>query len=144
MAIPSVRLLTGAVWTLLDGDANLQAFQSVADNPAIDPITELLTKGYAVLHAGGGNDQPNNLAVTPGQLLWQFQVSCVGQNHDQLGWVIDTVRGLLTGKTLTVAGHSVGRMQPPLGFQAPPPRPTFTESTERLMVPLQYVVLAVA
>lgn len=143
MATPSVRLLSGAVWTLLDGHQHLQAFRTIADNPDVDD-QGLLTRGYAVFHAGGGNDQPNNLAVAPGQLLWQFQVSCVGQDEDQLGWVIDTVRGLLTGKTLTVAGHQVGRMQPPLGFQAPPARPTFTDSTERLQVPLQYSVLASA
>lgn len=144
MATPSVRLLTGAVWALLDGHAQLQVFQSFVEDPELDPETEQLAKGYAVFHPGGGNDQPNNLAVSPGQLLWAFQVSCVGKDHEQVGWVVDTVRGLLTGQTLTVAGHSVGRMQPPLGYQAPPPRPDITDSTERLQIPLQYVVLAVA
>jgi len=144
MPTPSVRLLSAAVWALLDGHAQLQAFKSYATDPATDPETGLLTKGYAVFHPGAGDDQPDNLAVTPGRLLWSFQVSCVGQDHDQYGWVIDTVRGLLTGKTLTVAGVTVGRMQPPLGFLPPPPRPQFAASTERLMVPLQYVVLAVA
>lgn len=144
MPIPSVRLLSDAVWSLLDGHASLQVFESVATNPATDSNTGLLTKGYAVFHPGAGDDMPDNLAVTPGRLLWSFQVSCVGQDHDQYGWVIDTVRGLLTGKTLTVAGTTVGRMQPPLGFLPPPPRPSFAGSTERLMVPLQYQVLAVS
>lgn len=144
MPTPSVRLLADAVWALLDGHPNLQVFESVATNPASDADTGLLTKGYAVFHPGAGDDAPNNLAVAPGRLLWSFQVSCVGQNHDQYGWVIDTVRGLLTGKTLTVAGTEVGRMQPPLGFLPPPPRPSFAASTERLMVPLQYQVLAVS
>ena len=87
---------------------------------------------------------PDSLARTPGRLLWSFQVSCVGQDHDQYGWVIDTVRGLLTSQTLNVGGTTVGRMQPPTGFLPPPPRPSFAASTERLMVPLQYQVLAVA
>lgn len=144
MATPSVRAMTAAVWAILDGHPHLQVFESIATNPDTDPESGLLTRGYAVFHPGGGNDQPNNLAVTPGQLLWQFQISCVGQDHDQIGWTIDTVRGLLTGKTLTVADTEVGRMVPPLGYQAPPPRPAFTNSTERLQVPLQYQVLAVA
>lgn len=143
MAVPSVRLLSDAVWALLDGHAQLQAFESVATNPDTDE-NGLLTRGYAVFHPGAGDDMPNNLSLTPGRLLWGFQVSCVGQDHDQYGWVIDTVRGLFTGQTLTVAGTQAGRMQPPLGFLPPPPRPSFAGSTERLMVPLQYVVLAVA
>lgn len=144
MAIPSVRLLSDAVWTILDGHPNLQVFESVATDPATDPNTGLLTKGYAVFHPGAGDDTPDNLARTTGRLLWSFQVSCVGANLDQYGWVIDTVRGLLTGKTLTVAGTTVGLMLPPVGFLPPPPRPSFAASTERLMVPLQYQVLAAA
>lgn len=141
MPVPSVRLLSAATWALLDGHASLQAFQSIATDPETDE-NGLLTRGYAVFHPGAGDDQPNNLAITPGRLLWGFQVSCVGQDQDQYGWVIDIVRGLLTGKSLTVAGATVGRMQPPLGFMPPPPRPQFAGSTERLTVPLQYVVLA--
>lgn len=142
MPTPSVRLVSAGVWALLDAHPHLQAFRNIATSPDIDPDSGLLTRGYAVFHSGGGNDQPNNLAVEAGQLLWQGQVSCVGQDDDQLGWVIDTVRDLLTGRTLTIPGHRVGRLQPPLGYQAPPPRPVFTDSTERLMVPLQYCVLA--
>lgn len=144
MPAPSVRLLSAAVWALLDGHPQLQVFESIATNPDVDPDTSLLTRGYAVFHPGAGDDAPDNLAVTPGRLLWSFQVSCVGQDHDQYGWVIDTVRSLLTGKSLSVAGATVGRMQPPVGFLPPPPRPQFQASTERLMVPLQYVVLAVS
>lgn len=142
MPIPSVRLLTGAVWGVLDSHAHLVAFRSVVDAAPVDTAGNL-TKGYAVLHPGGGDPGRNNLAVEPGQLLWGFQISCVGGDHDQIGWVIDIVRNLLDGKTLTMAGVKIGRLQAPLGYQPPPPRPEFQAQPPRLMVPLQYQVLAV-
>lgn len=143
MGTPSVRLLSAAVWALLEGHPHLVAFQSEAVAPPVDSSGSL-TAGYAVLHAGGGNDTPMNLAMAPDALLWGFQVSCVGEDLDQVGWVVDEVRGLLTGKTLTVTGHVVGRMVPPLGFEAPPPRPQHGAEPPRLSVPLLYRVLAAA
>lgn len=143
MSTPSVRLLTAAVWALLDGHPYLVAFQSEATKPPTND-EGALTKGYAVFHPGGGDDTPNSLNAQPGRLLWGFQLTCVGGSHDQLGWVLDEVRGLFTGQTLTVAGVSVGVMRPPLGFVAPPARPELDVSPTRLMVPLQYQVLATA
>ena len=150
--IPSVRLLTRATQARLDAHTALVVYPSVVapftdttgtkhEAPAVG-ANSLLTKGYAVLHPGGGDALPDNLAGTPGRLLWSFQVSCVGSSHDQVGWVVDEVRELLDGHTLAVADTVVGRIQPPLGYQAPPPRPLFEATPPRLMVPLQYQVLA--
>lgn len=144
MATPSVRLLAAAVWALLDAHPHVPYYKSLVDAPPLDATSGRLSKGYGVFHPGGGDDGWDNLAATPGRLLWAFQVSCVGEDHDQIGWVIDETRELLTGKSLTVAGHVVGRMQPPLGYQAPPPRPEHQAQPARLLVPLQYQVLAAA
>lgn len=143
MALPSVRRLSGAVWALLDGDANLVAYDGVVTAPPVDEQGNL-ESGYAAFYPGGGDPRRSNLAVVPGQLLWTFQVSAVGQDRDQVGWVIDTVRGLLDGKSLDVSGTKVGRMQPPFGYQPPPPRPEFQAQPPRLSVPLQYQLLAVS
>lgn len=141
MPIPSVRLLTAAVWALLDAHTVLPVYRSVVDPPpATDASGQLLT-GYAVLHPGGGDPATDNLAMGAGRLLWGFQVSCVGGTHDQVGWAIDEVRGLLDTQSLTVDGAVVGRLQPPLGYNAPPPRPEFNAQPPRLMVPLMYQVL---
>lgn len=142
MSIPSVQLLADAVYAVLDGHATLTVFDSIVNPaPAIDEAG--VVKGYAVLHPGAGDATPNNLAAQPGQLLWQFQVTCAGGNRTYATWVVDTVRGLLDGKTLTVAGTKVGLMRPPFGFN--PPTLTDTDvQPPRVWVPLQYQLLAVA
>lgn len=142
MSLPSVRLLTDAVFGILDGHATLTAYRSVVDPPpSIDAGG--VTEGYAVLHPFPGDAGSGSFSRIPGQLLWQFQVSCAGGNHDYVLWVVDTVRGLLDGKSLSVAGSVVGRMQPPPGFQPPPPKAQPLDSGQRLQVPLLYQVLAV-
>jgi hypothetical protein len=143
MALPSVRLLTNAVFTILDAHATLTVYRSVVDPvPPVD--ANAVTQSYAVLHPFGGDADANNLARIPGQLLWEFQVSCAGGNHDYTLGAVDVVRGLLDGKTLSVAGAVVGLMQPPPGFSPPPPKPQPVDSGQRLQVPLLYRVLAVA
>lgn len=142
MAIPSVRLLTAAVRTILDAHPTLTVYTSIVE-PA-PPIDEGgVVRGYAVLHPGPGDDSPNNLAATPGALLWTFQVTCAGGNDEYTAWVIDTVRGLLTGKTLAVASTNVGVMRPPFGF-TPPTLTNLSVQPPRISVPLQYQVLASA
>lgn len=140
MAIPSARLMAAAVKVILDAHPTLTVYQSIVDPaPPLDDAGVLL--GYAVFHPWPGNDAPNNLAGRPGQLLWGFQVTCAGGDTDYAMWAVDTVRGLLTGKTLTVAGTKVGLMRPPLGYQ-PPTRTELTVAPPRVEVPLQYQVLA--
>lgn len=143
MPLPSVRLLSDAVWALLDAHATLTVYSSVVD-PAPPVDSNGVTKGYAVFHPFGGNADVSNLARVPGQLLWQFQVSAAGGNRTYVLWVVDTVRALLDGKTLTVAGTTAGLMQPPPGYQPPPPMPQPVDaSSQRLQVPLLYQVLTV-
>lgn len=144
MAAPSTRLLANAAYAVLEGHATLTTYRSVVDPP---PPTDVdgITKGYAVFHPFPGDATPSGLDRQPGRLLWQFQVSCAGGNHDYTLWVVDTVRGLLDGKTLTVAGTGVGLMQPPFGYQPPAPQPQPVDAAQqRLQVPLLYQVLAVA
>lgn len=147
MPSPSVQLLSRAVWALLDGHPHLAAYASETKSPELVKGGALAV-GYAVFHPGGGDpllNDPNrgSLTAQPGQLLWTFQVTVVGNDFEQIGQVIDTIRGLLDGKTLTVAGAKVGRMQPPFGYQPPPPRPQQQVQPARMEVPLQYQVLAV-
>jgi hypothetical protein len=140
--IPSVRLLTSAVFGILDGHSTLTVYRSVVDPPP--PVDDGgVTEGYAVLHPSPGDAGSSSLSRQPGHLLWQFQVSCAGGDHDYVLWTVDTVRDLLDGKTLTVAGTAVGRMQPPPGFQPPPAKPQPIDSGQRLQSPLLYQVLAV-
>ncbi|NUS58672.1 MAG: hypothetical protein HOV66_28045 [Streptomycetaceae bacterium] len=140
-AVPSVQKLTAAVRQLLDAHPSLTVYTSVVDpRPQIDE--DGVVEGYAVLHPGAGDDTPSALDVQPGQLLWWFQVTCAGGDTDYAGWVVDTVRGLLTGKTLTVDGSKVGRMQPPPGY-SPPMLTNTSVQPPRVSVPLQYQVLAV-
>lgn len=143
MAVPSVLLLTKAVETLLAAaPAGLTRYTGVVDPaPPLDDAGVLTA--YAVLHPYAGNDTANNLAVTPGQVLWGFQVDCCGGDHDYAGWAVDAVRGLLSGKTLIVAGSKVGLLRPPLGYD-PPTRPELNVTPPRISVPLQYQVLAVS
>lgn len=143
MAIPSVRLLTTAAEDLLAAaPAGLTRYTSVVDPaPPLDDAGVVMA--YAVLHPYAGNDTANNLAVSPGQVLWGFQVDCGGGDVSYLNWAVDTVRGLLSGKTLTVAATKVGLLQPPLGYN-PPTRPELNVTPPRITVPLQYQVLAVS
>lgn len=143
MSLPSVLLLTNAVHALLDGHPKLTVYRSVVD-PAPPADGNGVTKGYAVLHPFGGDAETNQLDRQPGRLLWEFQVSCAGGNHDYLLWAVDQVRGLLDGKGLTVAGTVVGLMQPPPGFQPPAPKPQPVDAAhQRLQIPLLYQVLTV-
>jgi hypothetical protein len=107
MAIPSVLDLSAAVMGLLEAHATLTVYRSTADpTPPVDEGG--VTEGYAVLHTFPGEAGANALSKVPGQLLWEFQVSCCGGDDDYTWWVVDTVRGLLDGKTLTVAGTDRG------------------------------------
>ena len=143
MALPSVRLLTTAVQDLLAAaPAGLTRYTTLVDPaPPVDDAG--VVTAYAVLHPYAGNDTANNLAVNPGQILWGFQIDCGGGDATYLLWAVDTVRGLLSGQTLTVAGAKVGRLQPPLGYN-PPTRPELNVTPPRITVPLQYQVLAVS
>lgn len=139
--VPSVQKLTAAVRALLDAHDTLTVYTSVVDpHPGIDEGG--VVQGYAVLHPGAGNDTSSQLDAQPGQLLWWFQVTCAGGDTDYAGWVVDTVRGLLTGKTLTVDGIKVGRLQTPVGY-SPPTLVETTVQPPRVSVPLQFQVLAV-
>jgi hypothetical protein len=142
MTVVSTLDLTNAVFARLDAHDTLTVYRSVA---APEPPADEggVTQGYAVLHPFPGNATSGSLSRAPGQLLWEFQVSCAGGDHDYVLWTVDTVRGLLDGKTLTVAGARVGLMQPPVGFQPPAPRPAPVDSGQRLQIPLLYQVLAV-
>lgn len=142
MPIPSVRLLTTAVYNLLDAHPTLTVYRSVVSPP---PATDAagIVKSYAVLHPSPGDAEHQSLSAVPGQLLWSFQVTVGGGDHDYALGAVDAVRSLLDGKTLTVAGARVGRLQQPLGFNPPPPRPDQDAQPPRLAVPLLYQVLAV-
>lgn len=142
MPLPSVRLLTTAVWELLDAHPALTVYRSVvAPPPPVDPSN--VVTSYVVLHPGPGDATPNGMDAAPGQLLWGFQITCAGGDHDYVLGAVDAVRGLIDGRTLEVAGVTVGRMRPPLGFQPPPPKPDLDVQPPRLTVPLQYQVLTV-
>ena len=141
MSLPSVLDLSAAVFALLDATA-LTVYRSVAD-PTPPADEGGVTLGYAVLHTFPGDATTGSLSRVPGQLLWEFQVSCCGGDDDYTLWAVDTTRAALDGKTLTVAATSVGRLQPPLGFQPPAPRPVPLDSGQRLQIPLMYQVLAV-
>lgn len=142
MPLPSVRLLTSAVYDLLDAHPTLAVYRSVvAPPPPVDG--DGVVKAYAVLHPFPGDAEHLTLSAVPGQLLWGFQVTCAGGDHDYVLGCVDAVRGRLDGKTLTVAGTKAGLLQPPLGFNPPAPKPDMDAQPPRLAVPLLYQVLAV-
>lgn len=141
--IPSVRLLSAAVMGLLQANENLTVYRSFVDpKPPVDDDGVVL--GYVVFHPGIGNDLSNNLAVVPGQLLWSFQLTCVGGDADYVTWAVDAARRQVSGQTLVVEDTNVGIIQPPVGYN-PPTRPSPAEvKPPRISVPLQYQVLAVS
>lgn len=142
LVIPSVRRLAAGVQALLEGHGNLQVFVSEVD-PALRVDGNGVALGYAVLHPGTGDADSSSLTRAPGRLLWQFQVTCGGGTVEYWGWAVDAVRSVLDGKALTVQGAAVGKLQPPFGFQPPPPQPNTSLSLSRLTSPLLYQVLAV-
>lgn len=142
MPVVSVRQMAAAAWTLLDDHPTLTVYRSVVE-PKPPTDSNGVTKAYAVFHPFPGDDTPNDLRITPGQLMWQFQVSCAGGNHDYVLGAVDVVRDIFIGKSLTVAGVKVGLIRPPLGYQPPAPKPQPVDSGQRLQVPLLYQVLAV-
>lgn len=142
LVMPSVRLLSAAVEQLLRGHGNLQVFVSEVD-PSLAVDQNGAAKGYAVLHPGTGDADSSSLTRAPGRLLWQFQVTCGGGTAEYWGWAVDAVRSVLDGKSLAVAGAVVGKLQPPFGFQPPPPQPNTSVNPSRLTSPLIYQVLAV-
>jgi hypothetical protein len=143
MPVVSVRLLADAVYTRLAASAGLSAVYKtvVPGDPARD--NNLVIKAYAVFHPAPGDSKRGALNATPGQLLWDFQVTCVGGDHDYLLDAVDSVRTQLEGYRLIVAGAVVGLCQPPIGFRPPPARPDLDEKPSRLWVPLLFQVLAV-
>ena len=142
MPVASVQALSDAVWAILDGHPALTAYDSIVEPaPPVDDGGTVL--GYAVFYPGAGDATPNNLAGAPGQLLWTFQVTCAGGDRGYTSWVVDTVRGLIDGKTLTVAGTRVGIMRAPLGY-TPPMLINSEVQPPRISVPLQYQVISVA
>lgn len=140
---PSVRQLADAAWALLQtAPAGVAKYREVVDStPPVDAGG--VVKGYAVLHASPGNDTPNNMAGVQGNILWDFYIEVCGGDDDYLLGAVDIVRGLFTGKTLTVANHGVGLMRPPPGAQ---PRKLINQlvSPARWYVQLEYNLLAVA
>lgn len=142
MSLPSVALLTKALVDLLDDQAGLTVYESVVE---LRPPTDQrgVTRSYAVVHPFPGDAESNQLDRQPGRLLWGFQVSCVGGNHDYVLGAVDAVRRRLDGKRLTVDGVVVGLMQPPPGYQPPAPKAQPVDSGQRLQVPLLYQVLTV-
>jgi hypothetical protein len=141
VTLPSVRLLTAAVTTLLNTPPLVVYPSTVTTPPPVDAAG--VVKGYGVLHPGAGMLPADNLTGQPSHLVWYFQVSCVGGNHDYVTWATDLVRSRLDGHTLTVAGAVVGLMQPPFGYTAPPALVDEETPPTRLMIPLQYQVTAV-
>lgn len=145
MPVVSLLALSDAVMGLLNAHPTLTAYDTIVE-PA-PPVDEGgVVMGYAVFYPGAGDagvtgERDGNLAAIPGKLLWTFQVTCAGGDRGYASWVVDAVRGLIDGRTLTVAGTNVGRMQPPLGY-TPPMLQNPSVQPPRVSVPLQYQVLA--
>ena len=143
MPVVSVELLAAATYTRLAAAPGLRTvYKTVVTG---DPVRNNIgiIESYAVFHPGAGDTKRGTLDAKPGQLMWGFQVTCVGGDHDYLLGAVDSVRGQLDGYRLTVAGAVVGLCQPPLGFRPPPARPDHDEKPSRLWVPLLFQVLAV-
>lgn len=89
----SVRLLADAVWTLLQGDATIPAF----DNPNYTTPTN---GQWRVFYPEGGyryNDRAGGIST---RLRWGFQLVCVGRSRSQVLNVVDKSDALFIGRSL--------------------------------------------
>lgn len=107
-----VRTLADPVWLLLDGIANLDAFdgdfvdeQGQQKDPTLDEDGRI--KGYLVYHPSPGWQHSWTLDVDPDGLSWTFQVTCAAGDRARALWVIHQVRKVLAGVVITIGGRQL-------------------------------------
>lgn len=107
-----VRTLTDPVWVLLDGIANVDAFDGEfvdADGQQVQPTidTDGRVKGYLVYHPSPGWQHSWTLDVDRDGLSWTFQVTCAGGDRARAEWVIKQVRAAISGAVITRNGQQL-------------------------------------
>ena len=131
--------LHAAVFALLDGIANLNAFDGeVPTTPPLDPDGRV--HPYAVLYAGPGRASSQTVCATPRDMDVSFQVTAVGGDTSRCLWAVDRIRGTLTGMRLTVDGLEVGQI-----VETTDPGPARRDDDvqpSRMFVPILYSLTA--
>ena len=101
--VPDVLTLSEVVWQLLDGIANVNAFDGEVTNPPLDPDGRV--HAYAVYYPNPGHAHSLRAGRTAHTLNWGCQVTCVGGDRTRALWCIQKVRTALTGARLVIDGR---------------------------------------
>lgn len=89
----SIRVLSDAVWTLLQSDPTVLAF----DNPNYTTPT---TGQWWVYYPEGGTRTNSRSGGVATDLRWGFQLVCVGRSRSQVLNVVDRADALFIGRSL--------------------------------------------
>lgn len=68
-------------------------------------------RAYAVVWPLPGVGDQTRLTTQLAGTTWQAQITCAGGDRARAQWAVDQVRDALTGRTVTVPGHTTGRVQ---------------------------------
>lgn len=95
-ALPEVTPVAHAVFALLEGIDNLNAFDTeLPADPPLDPDERV--HPYAVFFPGGGNAFSDRLNVIPTDVEWTCRILIVGGDRTRAVWALDKIRAALTG-----------------------------------------------
>ncbi|WGX98726.1 hypothetical protein [Nocardioides sp. L-11A] len=100
---------------------------------------------YVVVFGGIGRPvvEPD-VARCADELDWPVHLICVAPFRDDVLALVDRVHSWLFRWSPVVNGVAVGVLEPPLGYEPPPPRRLDTVQPVRFEVPLQYRLTATA
>jgi hypothetical protein len=143
-------LLTQAVDDRLDALPGLPAVKRY-DGEIPDPAPLLTIPGsstpdpsgrvapYVVSFGGIGRPvvEPD-VAQTMVELDWPVHLICVAGFRDDVLALVDRVHSWLFRWSPVINGVAVGHLEPPLGYEPPPPRRIDAVQPVRFEVPLQY------
>lgn len=89
----------------------------------------------------GGIGRPiveTDVAETVDELDWPLHLLCVAGFRDDVLALVDRMHSWLFRWSPDIDGVAVGSLEPPLGYEPPPPRRIDTVQPIRFEVPLQY------
>lgn len=139
-----IQAVVNPVWELLDGIANLQAFDAEFVNADGDPVEpdkddDGRVHAHAVFYPSAGLLRSLTLDATPDVLDAGFQVTCVGGDRVRALWCVNQVRQALTGTWISVAGQDLQIQETP--GDTGPIRRDDDPKPPRFYLPLTFAVI---
>lgn len=136
MTATDVQSAADAVWTLLSGIANVNAFDGDfvdEDGNRVRPPADDdgRVHAYAVYYPSPGRSHSRRHGAARSNLDWSFQVTCAGGDRTRALWCVTQVRNAL-------AGARVGGNRITEGFDPGPLRRDDDVKPPRFYLPLQF------